>query len=878
MKVHPRARQALDLIGVPEKTEFVPDPFQEEAVAKIERGDVIVTAPTGSGKTWIATTIMEKMLSEGKRIWYAAPLKALSNILYADFGRMYGTERVGILTGDRKENSNASVVVGTTEILRNHLYDAMHHGEDLPVDLVVLDEAHYLGDEDRGMVWEEVMIYLPPRIRLLLLSATIENSAEISSWLERNRGVPCTVVASFKRSVPLYPLFLFPYGEVVPLKSRRELNPAVERYEEQEKSKRRRFGRQDVNFGTILEQLRELDLLPAIFFLKSRADCNRALLTCRHSSPFTMAQRKESEEKLHQLLEAYPFLKDHPQLHHMRQCRVASHHAGQLPYWKILVERMMKAGQLDAIFSTSTVAAGVNFPARTVVILQSDRFNGREFADLSSTELHQMLGRAGRRGMDHIGFAVVIPGPFQNPKLIASLLDSPPDPVMSRMRVNFSMTLNLLLSHDPADIRRVFELSFATYQGAPEMGALDKELKRLKKTLSPMLDGAECDSVDTLLDTTIQRQDLDESVRKIDYLLRRDREIFFALTHMTRGRLFLTTQGNLYCALGRLDPDTLQVPAAKVKQRVKVRSTGVKFRDINLERIRFILDFRLDLPSDDEPDEIARLISDAAGGEYEELDPRSRISPERQQRLDSLEAQREALLKEKKTLPCRGCTQAQACLKKKDAEVRRALGQAIQLARSVSRFRDRLWKEFLRHFEFIVQEGYADTPGTLSPKGRWAANLRIDQPLMVAQGIRESVFPHDSPEILAGLMALFVAERSSDLESATKLLEGEGKLAEACTRVSEAVAPLRTRLQQAGFDVPPMPFSAALTLYRWARGMDWDRLVELSGLDEGDLAMLIYRTADHLRQLEGLRETHPQLSNAAAEATSQVLRDQVAPF
>ncbi len=359
---------------------------------------------------------------------------------------------MGILTGDRKENPEASVIVGTTEILRNHLYDVMSRGEDMPVDLVTLDEAHYLGDQDRGMVWEEVMIYLPPRIRLLLLSATIENSREIADWLEINRDCPCSVVESFERPVPLFPLFLFPYGQVTPLKSRKGLFPEVEKFEDYRARNRRRFRGEDINYGQIVNQLRELDLLPAIFFLKSRSDCNQALMSCHRAARDGGERNEGFEEALKGILESYPFLRDHPQLFMLRSRGVGAHHAGQLPYWKLLVERLMKAGLLDAIFSTSTVAAGVNFPARTVVILQSDRFNGREFVDLSATELHQMLGRAGRRGMDHIGFAVIYPGPFQNPSLICGLLDSPPDPVRSAMGVNFSMTLNLLLSHTPEEV------------------------------------------------------------------------------------------------------------------------------------------------------------------------------------------------------------------------------------------------------------------------------------------------------------------------------------------------------------------------------------------------------------------------------------------
>ncbi len=190
----PRLKKVFAKIGSPAEKPFQADPFQLRAVAEIGRADCLVSAPTGSGKTWIAQEAIGRTLRHGGRAWYASPLKALTNSKLLEFTAEFGQERVGILTGDRKENPDAPVIVGTTEILRNQLYDAMHEGSDLGVDLVVLDEAHFLGDEDRGVVWEEIMIYLPQRIPLLLLSATIRNAQQIADWLESIRNKWCVVV------------------------------------------------------------------------------------------------------------------------------------------------------------------------------------------------------------------------------------------------------------------------------------------------------------------------------------------------------------------------------------------------------------------------------------------------------------------------------------------------------------------------------------------------------------------------------------------------------------------------------------------------------------------------------------------------------------
>jgi len=224
-------RELLAGLGAPRSAPFEPDPFQLEALAALEHEDVLVTAPTGSGKTWIAREEMRRLLEAGKRAWYTTPLKALTNSKYAEFSEEFGAENVGILTGDRKENSSAALIVGTTEIYRNQLFDALRGGEQVHADLVVFDEAHYLADEDRGHVWEEAIILTPPRIRLLLLSATIGNAGDFASWIAEVRGVHCGVITRpGARPVPLRAAFLMPDKRLVPLMNEnRRLNSELAR-------------------------------------------------------------------------------------------------------------------------------------------------------------------------------------------------------------------------------------------------------------------------------------------------------------------------------------------------------------------------------------------------------------------------------------------------------------------------------------------------------------------------------------------------------------------------------------------------------------------------------------------------------------------------
>jgi len=674
-----KLKKIFKMIGTPPEKDFKPDSFQVDAVEAIRSSDCLVTAPTGSGKTWIAEEAVTEIMLKGGRSWYGTPLKALSNTIYKKFSDKFGSDHVGILTGDKKENSEAEIIIGTTEILRNQLYDAMHKGVDLETDLVILDEAHFLGDEDRGVVWEEIMIYLPPRIPILLLSATIGNAHQIADWLTSIRGRTCVIIEESVRPVPLYPIFFHPAGTLFPLLVKDEENKRETIYKKVVKfmdGKIRpaisRPGRL-APMGEIIKVLSNYNLLPAIFFLKSRADCDAALELCTSDVLFKDPERKEKiSKRIGELVKKNKHIGKHKQLQALEHLAVGSHHSGQLPAWKVIVETLMAEGLLDAMFATSTVAAGVDFPARTVVMFNSDRYNGVDFQPLDSTKLQQMTGRAGRRGKDNIGFAVIVPGKFMDIRLVPKLFNAPPVHILSQIKIDFSMVLNLLLSHNPSEIKKLLTKSFASFQMVDN--------KKKKKN-------------------------------------------FAGFTHTT----------------------------------------------------------------------------------------------------------------------------------------------------------DYLWRDFQQHLKFLVEEDFVKKSGALASDGLWASKLRVDSPLLVAEGFRLGVFPQKDPVLLAAIMATFVNEREFKEENLDRTKIDKG-LYKSFNLIRRILKPFALKMQKKGFEVKPLYLQPAATIFLWASGMTWEKVVRLSGLAEGDLARLVLRTADHLRHLRGLKSVFPDAAATSLQSIDLIMKEPIVSY
>ena len=477
---------------------FPLDPFQEQAIRRVLAGEsVIVSAPTGAGKTLIAEFAIYRALAAQRRVVYTTPLKALSNQKFADFVRQYGSEFVGILTGDVKVNSTAPVLVMTTEILRNLLYT--QKPEDIAS--VVLDECHYLGDEGRGTVWEEIVINCPASIQLVALSATVRNIGEIAAWISQVHR-PIHAIFHPVRPVPLQHLLCHQDGEIVALDApRRRVQLAPEPRIRGERRRPRDRGaaqhgrgrRHPASPSKIIPQLQERRWLPAIYFIFSRSGCERALRRFLEDGGSLLApeRRAEVDEAVANTLRDYPSIMAETEVNSLLleglRHGAGLHHAGILPALKRLVEVLFEHGLVKVVFATETMSLGIHMPAKSVIIQGIRKRTDVGFRQLTLNELIQMAGRAGRRGIDPEGKCLVGLAAPEAEEEVRQLLRGEPEPIQSRFRVGYSSAALLVdIYREAASIRRVIESSFGQYQNRQRMQVLEAEraelLTRLTRT------------------------------------------------------------------------------------------------------------------------------------------------------------------------------------------------------------------------------------------------------------------------------------------------------------------------------------------------------------------------------------------------------------
>jgi len=457
------------------KFPFELDDFQKDACEYISSGkSVVVCAPTGAGKTVIAQHAIHCALENDKRVFYTTPLKALSNQKYNDFSEKYGREKVGLLTGDTSINRDAQIVVMTTEVFRNMLYGTNFGSvsDNLKdVKYIVLDEVHYMNDEERGTVWEESIIYCPTNVQIIALSATVANADKLTEWINTVHSRTELVDTDF-RPVPLR-FYYFDSSQphtILPLfEAQGRVNRRI-RPEKREFGHKKR-GEKKSPVADVVRNLNEKNMLPAIYFTFSRKKCDEQMEKCASLDLVT----KKEQEQIRQIIDEYiaenPFLYKNKHIEYLL-CGVASHHAGLLPAWKVLVEKLFQSGLIKVVFATETLAAGINMPARTTVISSISKRTDSGHRTLTPSEFLQMSGRAGRRGMDEIGYVVVVGTQFHKPDEAALLASSPADPLESKFYPSYSMVLNLLQRFSLEEAKELILKSFGYFSSTTRLAPL----------------------------------------------------------------------------------------------------------------------------------------------------------------------------------------------------------------------------------------------------------------------------------------------------------------------------------------------------------------------------------------------------------------------
>ena len=495
----------------PLTTEFISqfnfgfDDFQIAACHAVEEGKgVLVAAPTGAGKTVVGEFAAFSALAQGKKCFYTTPIKALSNQKFQEFVERFGEDRVGLLTGDTNVNSEAEVLVMTTEVLRNMLYANSTTLKNLGS--VVMDEVHYLADKSRGAVWEEVLIHLMESVQVISLSATVSNAEEFGEWLGEVRG-STEVIVSEVRPIPLYQHVLIGDRLVDLFREQGRINPEILGLEKEAlrqvrapRHRKERFGDSDnrMTRPDVIEKLQRENLLPAITFIFSRAGCDAAVKQCLTAG----IKLTNTEERLAIIETAAKYTQnlaeEDLEVLGYREWLVAlerglaAHHAGLLPSFKGAVEELFKRGLVKAVFATETLALGINMPARTVVLEKLTKWNGEAHVSITPGEYTQLTGRAGRRGIDIEGNAVIQWSPTVDSATAAGLASTRTYPLRSSFTPTYNMSINLIARFGRERAHGSLESSFAQFQADRAVVGLVRQIRKNNSAAAELIESAQC--------------------------------------------------------------------------------------------------------------------------------------------------------------------------------------------------------------------------------------------------------------------------------------------------------------------------------------------------------------------------------------------------
>ena len=864
---------------------FELDDFQIEAIEALDSGEsVLVAAPTGSGKTVVAEFAVERALDLGSKAFYTTPLKALSNQKFGDLVARYGAAKVGLLTGDNSINSEAPVVVMTTEVLRNMLYEKSPTL--LGLSCVVLDEVHYLQDPYRGAVWEEVLIHLPLSVPVVCLSATISNAEEFGEWIGTLRG-PTRVVIEERRPVPLehhylighelHPMHAQQDGEAIPNPYIVSLDQQEVRYHtyyrrssgaaQHQRIPRPREGHRRVYVPRreeVVEVLAQNEMLPAIYFVFSRAGCDRSVewlmdagirLTTREEADrirefADMRVAWMAEEDL-ETLGFYEFRE-------ALSAGIAAHHAGMLPVFKETVEELFKAGEVKVVFATETLSLGINMPAKTVVIEDLWKFSGERHELLTPGEYTQLTGRAGRRGIDEIGHAVVVfqrQVPFER---VASLASTRTYELSSSFRPSYNMAVNLVRNYTREQAHRLLNSSFAQFLADRGVVAMEREIERDTADLAGYREQMHCHLGDFAEYWRLREkaEQIREEARKGRERVRTD-----AVRH----------------ALAALRPgEVIFVPRARRRGLAVVLSSREGRPTVLAQDRKF---FRLSVRDFEEPPIVLTKIplprSGSARSARFRRDLAARLvaldvrpAKQRRDRLDA-RAQREAARLEELASrhPCHACPDR--------STHERWAGRASQIEqrlrgieRRVKTRTETLARQFERVLGVLEELGYVRDFAIL-PKGDVLSRIYGEGDILVAEALGEGLVTGLSPAETAALVSTVVYEsrervpRHADMPTAdtAERYQRLDRLWRRIRRSEDSHHVELCRELEAGFATP---------VFQWSEGKPLQDVLAETGLAPGDFVRNCKQLLDLLRQIEEVASARTaELAHQAIESVNR---------
>ncbi len=891
---------------------FPLDPFQEQAIGALARGrSVLVAAPTGAGKTVVGEFACHDAIERGGKAFYTTPIKALSNQKHRDLVQRYGVDQVGLLTGDRSVNGDAPVVVMTTEVLRNMIYEASRTLEGLRH--VILDEVHYLADRSRGAVWEEVIVQLPASVQLASLSATVSNAEQFGSWLDQVRssagpgraGEGCELILEESRPVPLRHHY-FVNGRIYDTfragrkggatREHRERasqalagvpNPDVVLLERRSQQRNRvsNKGRRQgpavrlrwPSRPEVAEELAARSWLPAILFVFSRKGCEDAAEQLQRAGVrlTSAAERTEIAALIDTLLGDLPAADLEVLAFDAFRSRamdgIAAHHAGMVPAFKECVEVLFQRGLLKVVAATETLALGINMPARTVVLERLEKWNGESHVLLTPGEYTQLTGRAGRRGIDRVGHAVVLHQRDLDFRTVAGLVGTRTYPLRSSFEPSYNMAVNLLRRHDLTQAEELLGASFAQFEADARVAAKSERLAELEEGIAGYSRHLSCEQGDWAaywaLRREVSRREKQEARQRRDAVDRALREGIAGLEPGDVLHLPWAGRRGLVAVVGV----HLTRKGTPIAQVVTDERALTKVGPRELDRVPEPVE-RIRLPNRGNPrqQDYRRDIA----GRLRALDPpwmEPDAEPPLQQQVRTGPSEEVVALREElRAHPCHRCpdrTEHERWQHRADE----LIDQATTLRSEVTRATGSLVRQLHRILAVLTDLGYVDEHPAPTPEGLRLAGIYCEVDLLVAEALRRGLLDDLTPEELAGIAGLLLYEpRGGDPtehavlptfaleEAAEAILDLAEEL-----RAQERAAGLRTTLREldAGFVAPA---------YRWASGADLDTALGTLDITGGDFVRMVKQVADLTGQLRSVG--HDPVGGRAHEAVELLRR------